>query len=128
MAIEKQAYCEVGKERSKSACTIRPKVDIWETQDAFNLEAEVPGVDKQNLDVKLEDGVLTIIGRVNVGGPEGTKTVHSEYRERNYERTFEVSNDIEGDKINAELRNGILCVILPKRETAKPKQIAINLT
>ncbi len=128
MATEKQTCCDIENARSDSAYTIRPNVDIWETSDSFNLEAEIPGVNQENLDVKLEGGVLTIIGRVNAGGPEGMQSLHSEYQSRNFERTFEVSNDIEGDNINADLKNGILHIVLPKREAAKPKQIEIKVT
>lgn len=128
MATEKQTCSDVENARSNSAYTIRPNVDIWETPDAFNLEAEIPGVSKENLDVKLEDGVLTIIGRINAGGPEGMQSVHSEYQSRNFERAFEISNGIEGDKISADLKNGILHIVLPKIEAVKPKQIAIKVT
>lgn len=105
--------------------TFTPKVDIWETPEGYHLEVEMPGVDQNGLDVKLEDGVLSILGRVEAVNESGFEMVYSEYETGNYERQFQISDTIDEDKIQALLKNGVLELQLPKRESAKPKCIKV---
>ncbi len=107
--------------------TFTPKVDIWETQDSYNLDVEMPGVDKNGLDVKLEDGVLSILGRVAPDNTVACEKVHSEYETGNYERQFHISEVIDEEKIQASIKNGVLNLELPKRESAKPKRIEVKV-
>lgn len=101
-----------------------PRVDIWETETALHLTAEMPGVSADRVDVHLEDGTLTILGRVE---PENFgECVHSEYRVGNFERAFRISEKIESQAIEASMRDGVLAVTLPKAEAAKPRQIAVQ--
>jgi len=105
--------------------TYTPKCDIWETADTVYLEAELPGVEEQNVDIKLEDGVLSILGRVN--GPDfaGYQRSYCEYESGNFERSFRVSEAIDEERITAALKNGLLHVELPKREAVKPRRIQV---
>lgn len=107
--------------------TFTPKTDIWETEDGYNLEVEMPGVGSNGVDVKLEDGVLSILGRVQPENIDGFEKVYSEYEVGNYERQFEVSGIVNEEKIQASLKNGVLELKLPKRETAKPKRIQVKV-
>jgi HSP20 family protein len=106
--------------------TFTPKVDIWETQDGYNLEVEMPGVDRDGLDVKLEDGVLNILGRVTPDDTAKFEQVHAEYETGNYERQFQVSEVIDEGKIQASIKNGVLNLELPKRESARPRRIEVK--
>lgn len=105
--------------------TYTPKCDIWETADAVYLEAELPGVEEQNVDVKLEDGVLSILGRVAVPDLTGYQRSYTEYESGNFERSFRVSEAIDEGRISASLKHGLLHVELPKREAVKPRRIQV---
>lgn len=103
---------------------ISPNVNIVETKDAYILEAEMPGVAKNGLEVGLEDNVLTITGR-----RQSDASVNLVYRESNpvdYRRVFELDPSIEAGKINAHMEQGILTLTLPKAEKVKPRKITVN--
>jgi HSP20 family protein len=114
-------------ETSVNEYTYTPKVDILETESSFNIVAEMPGVDRNGVNVKLEDGVLTILGRVQPVNFAGYEMAFSEYKVGNFERAFQISDDINEDEIQATMANGILTLVLPKQEAAKPKQIQVNV-
>jgi HSP20 family molecular chaperone IbpA len=107
--------------------TFTPKVDIWETEAGYHIEVEMPGVEKEGVDVKLEKGVLSILGRVQAEDTLGFEKVYSEYEFGNYERQFQISEIIDETKVKAVIKNGILQVELPKRESAKPKRIEVKV-
>jgi HSP20 family molecular chaperone IbpA len=105
--------------------TFTPCVDIWETGEDYRLELEMPGVDATGVDVQLEDGVLNVVGRVAPMNYEGYNRTYSEYEVGNYERSFTVANEIDAEKIQATIKNGVLSLILPKREAVKPRRIEV---
>ncbi|MBN1521612.1 MAG: Hsp20/alpha crystallin family protein [Candidatus Aureabacteria bacterium] len=109
-----------------SGYVFTPKVDIWETEDDIHLIAEMPGVDEKNVDINLEDQTLTILGRVMPDEMEGYEKVYSEYHVGNYERSFTVAQDIDRDKIKATMKQGVLTLVVPKSESAKPKRIEVK--
>jgi len=103
---------------------VSPNVNIIETKDGYILEAEMPGVAKEGLQVSLEENVLTIAGR-----RQPDPSANLVYRESNpvdYRRVFELDPTIDTGKINAQLEQGILTLMLPKAEKAKPRQITVN--
>ena len=103
-----------------------PDVDIYETKDALWLRADMPGVDEQSLNVHLADGVLTLEGQVSVKDYENLAPVYTEYNVGNYVRRFTLSNDIDSDRIQARMKNGVLELELPKAERAKPRKIQVS--
>ena len=105
---------------------VAPLVDIYETADEYYLTANIPGVSKENVKIKLEEGFLVIMGRVNVDETKNRKYVLNEIEEGNYYRRFKISESIDEQKIDAKLENGILSVKLPKHERVKPKSIEIK--
>lgn len=105
--------------------TFTPCVDIWETGEDYRLELEMPGVDPAGVDVQLEDGVLNVVGRVAPVSYQGYNRTYSEYEVGNYERSFTVANEIDADKIQATIKNGLLSLILPKCEAVKPRRIEV---
>lgn len=104
----------------------RPTTDIFETGDKIILEAELPGVSRDGLDITLENRVLTIRGQFKDRNRDGWRAVYAEYGEGDYERSFSVSEDIDRDKIDASFRNGMLRLELPKAETAKARKISVG--
>lgn len=105
---------------------VAPMVDIYETNDDYYLVANMPGVAKEDVKVKLEDGDLVIMGRVNFLGEMKKKYLMKEIDSSNYFRKFKLSDSVDEDKIDAKLENGRLFVFLPKVERVKPKTIEIK--
>jgi HSP20 family protein len=104
---------------------VSPSVNIVETKEAYVLQAEMPGVAKEGLEVNLEDNVLTITGRRL---PE-TGNVNLLYRESNpadYRRVFQLDPSIETGRISAQIEQGILTLNLPKAEKVKPRRITVS--
>lgn len=105
---------------------VAPLVDIYETEDNFFLVASMPGVAKDAAHVKLEDGSLVMMGRIEYEEVTKRKYVLQENELGNYYRKFNVSDSIDSNKIDARFENGQLAVTLPKHERIKPKTISIN--
>jgi len=102
-----------------------PAVDIFETEQGLTLVADLPGVDKDGVSVKVEENVLTIRGKV---APRQYKQLtYNEFELLDYYRQFELGEMVDQSKIGAELRNGVLTLQLPKAEKAKPKQISVKV-
>ena len=114
-----------GGEQTRPGRTYTPDVDICETRDSLWLWADMPGVDKDSIEVKLADGVLSIEGRVSLKDYENLSPVYTEYNVGNYARRFTVSPDIDGERIKARMSNGVLELELPKLERAKPRRIEV---
>lgn len=103
---------------------VLPEVNIYETQEGYTLEADMPGVSKDGLEIVLERNELTLVGHRQDSRPE---TVH--YRESSdgdYRRVFELDPEIHTEKISARVENGVLTLHLAKREHAKPRKIAVT--
>lgn len=103
-----------------------PPADVRETDEAYTFELEIPGVAKEDLHIEAEGNVLTIKGeRKPAAGSEHGTCVRSERSHGAFERSFEITDGFEADRIEAKLENGILRVTLPKREASKPKHITV---
>jgi HSP20 family protein len=105
---------------------VTPPVDIYENGDGLVVKADLPGVAKENLDVRVENGLLTIQTRpaqVTAGGAP----VYREYALANFFRQFELSDKVDQQKISADLNHGVLTLKLPRAEEAKPKRIDVKM-
>ncbi len=103
-----------------------PLIDIHEGPDGLVLEADLPGATEQSVTVQLEDNVLTLHAHVPSPVPEGARVLHEEYRVSDFHRSFILSDEVERGRIAAELRNGVLRLMLPKAERAKTRRIEIK--
>ncbi|OPX23152.1 MAG: heat-shock protein Hsp20 [Planctomycetales bacterium 4484_123] len=110
-----------GVERTRSGKVFSPPVDIWETDEAIVLAADMPGVDAESVEVSLEDGVLTIRGAVRPHGPEGADLAYAEYDPGDYVRRFSISEEIDQDRIEARIAGGVLRLTLPKAQPTRRK-------
>jgi len=113
-------------EKIRNVKTFVPRVDIYETKDSIFLIADMPGVDENTVDVELEKNILTITGKVEDGMLKNHTLIFSEYEVGDYERSFTLSDEIDREKINATVKQGVLRLELPKAEKIKPKKIAIK--
>jgi len=118
---------EVEKQESTApARSFVPTADIYEAENALTLVLEMPGVDKGNVEINVEAGVLSIEGRLDFSKYEGMQPVYTEYNIGNYRRSFTLSNKIDQDKISAEMKDGVLTLVLPKAEEAKARRIPVG--
>lgn len=107
------------------AVTVTPRADVLETDDEFLLLADMPGVAADSLDIRFENGELTLHGR-RADDSAGRTRALWEYEVTNYFRTFRLTDHIAADRIEAELKNGVLTLHLPKAEAVKPRRIAVK--
>jgi HSP20 family protein len=120
------AYTSRGEEKDLIASTWNPSVDIYETENALVMKAELPGINENDIELKIEDSTLTL---------KGDRKFEKETKEDNYHRiersygsfyrSFTLPRNIDQDKIKAESENGILKVTLPKKAELKPKKVKI---
>jgi HSP20 family molecular chaperone IbpA len=103
-----------------------PNTDIYETEEALTLVMEMPGVEKKDVNVQLENDVLRVEGRIDFAKYEGLEPVYSEYNVGHYARGFTLSDKIDQDGISAELADGVLTLTLKKAKAALPRRIAIR--
>jgi HSP20 family protein len=106
-----------------------PSVDIEEAEDKYVIKADLPGVDKKDIDVKLENGVLSIRGQKTVEKESGKDTRHHR-RERfqgTFARSFTLPEAVDADAVDASYRDGVLSLHIPKKEEAKPRSIDIKV-
>jgi len=104
---------------------IVPPVDIHETENEFIIKADMPGVDKGDVEITLENGTLTINGRVK-NEETGNDLKYREFNLYNFYRSFNVGREINGDAIKATMENGVLVLALPKKEELKPRKIEVT--
>jgi HSP20 family molecular chaperone IbpA len=103
-----------------------PPADIYETRDKIVVLAELPGVAPDAVEITLERRMLTIRGRNASNGHAGYQRVYNEYNDGDYERSFTLSENIDRDRIEATLKDGVLHLVLPKAETAKARRIELK--
>jgi HSP20 family molecular chaperone IbpA len=103
-----------------------PPADIYETKDSIVVLAEMPGVSSDGVDISLERRVLTIRGRGATNEHAGYQRVYNEYSGGDYERVFTLSENIDRDRIEATLKDGVLQLVLPKAEAAKARKIELK--
>jgi len=115
-------------QRTPARPVFLPPADIYETRDNLVVLAEMPGVTEDGVDITLERRVLTIRGRSAADEHAGYQRVYSEYTAGDYERVFTLSENIDRDRIEATLKDGVLHLVLPKAETARARKIELKTT
>ena len=103
-----------------------PPIDIYETPDGLVLYADLPGVDSEGLDLQVQDNRLTLFGRVTSYFPQTAQLLHQEYHVCDFLRSFILSDEVDHDRIQAKLTNGVLRVELPRAPRAKPRRIEVS--
>lgn len=127
-ALQAKEKAEVASaaEQTKPGPIFTPAVDIFETEEELTLLADLPGVKPDDLSIDLREGTLTLSGEAGPQEGSGETEVFREYRTGRYFREFTVSEMINQAKIEAELKDGVLRLKLPKAEAAKPRQITVK--
>lgn len=106
--------------------SIRPDIDIFEDESGVTLMADLPGVDKEGLDIQVDNETLTIDAKAELDMPEAMQAVYADIRATRYQRSFSLSSELDGDKAEARLKDGVLSLWIPKREQYKPRKIEIR--
>jgi HSP20 family protein len=126
LQVQQKRELENKEESTVPARVFLPTADIYETDDALNVVLEVPGVDKNSVDIRVEDSVLKIEGRLDFSKYQGLQPLYTEYNVGHYSRSFRLSSKIDQNKIAAELKDGVLSLVMPKVEEAKPRTIQVK--
>ena len=126
LQVQKKREQEKREETTIPARIFLPIADIYETQDALTVILEMPGVEKNNLDVRVEDGVLHVEGKLDLSKYRDLQPLYIEYNVGHYARSFQLSSKIDQNKIEAALKDGVLSLTLPKVEEAKARTILVS--
>ena len=126
MVSSQTGGAQVADQAAVSMPVLTPAVDIYETEDALVLLADMPGVTKDNLNIHLEENILTLEGEAHAPLVQGETFLLQEYRVGRYMRQFTLSDLIDQSKIDAKLKNGELILTLPKAVKAKPTAIQVQ--
>jgi HSP20 family protein len=126
LKVQQKRELEKKQEATIPARIYVPPTDIFETEQALTIVAEMPGVEKAKVDVSVEDGVLTIQGQIDFSKYQDLRPVYTEYNVGHYRRSFSLSNRIDQNRISAEMNDGVLTLVLPKAEEAKPRRISVG--
>jgi HSP20 family protein len=105
---------------------MRPPVDVFEDADGLTLLADLPGVSKERLNVRVERDTLIVEGDVQITLPEQMQAVYADIRSTHYQRRFALSDELDAESIEASLKDGVLTVRIPKRPETKPRRIEVR--
>jgi HSP20 family protein len=103
-----------------------PRTNFYDDGDALRMQLEVPGIERENLTIKVQGNYLEISGARTSDHPEGYTNHRKERADGSFTRSFTLPTEVDAEHIEARLKNGILTLVLPKAETAKPKQITVH--
>lgn len=117
---------EVVKKNRDNLPLFTPYTDILEKEEGFYIVMDLPGVNKEDLELNLKDNELEVRAKSHVEKPEKSKNIHVEFVDGEFKRQFTLSETVDKDKIKASLKNGVLKLFLPKAEEAKPRKIEIT--
>jgi len=124
--IEMKQESENTVERTRDRRVFSPRTDIIETADHYLVVADIPGADENNVSITLEKNVLSIEAHTETAAPEGYSLILSEYGMGDFARSFVLSDQIDREKIEASVKNGVLRLVLPKSGPAKAHSIKVN--
>jgi HSP20 family molecular chaperone IbpA len=126
LQVQQKREVEKKQETTVPARQFSPTADIFETDRSLTVVLEMPGAKKENVDVNVDDGILKIDGKIDFSKYEGLRPVYTEYNIGHYTRSFRLSSAIDQTKISAEMKDGVLTVVLPKSERAQPRRIEVS--
>jgi len=116
------------RQTRKPGKLMRPPVDIFEDETGITLLADMPGVSKERLDIQVDKDTLSIAGEVDISMPEGMEALYADIRSTRYERGFALSGEMDTEKIEAVLRDGVLSLRIPKRAERQPRKIKVQVS
>jgi len=112
---------------SDTASYLRPPVDIFEDSGGITVLADMPGVSKEKLQLKVDHDSLTVEGEVTIDIPDGMAALYADVQATRYHRSFTLSSELDADAIDASLKDGLLRIRIPKRPEAQPRKIEVQV-
>jgi len=106
---------------------LRPSVNVFEDAEGITVEADIPGVSKERLHLKVDNDSLLLEGDIHVGMPEGMEPLHADLRATRYSRSFALSRELDAEGIVASLKDGVLKLRIPKRAEVRPRKIEVRV-
>jgi len=113
--------------REARTAPIAPAIDVFEDEEGIVLRADLPGVTKESLDVRVDGETLTIAGQVSLGEAKTLGSVYAEVRVADYRRELVLSRDLDSSRIDAAIKDGVLQVRVPKLEQARPRRVPVRV-
>jgi HSP20 family protein len=126
LQVQKKRQLENKAETTIPTRVFVPAADIYEAENDLTVILEMPGVEKKNVEINIEDGILNVEGRIDLTKYQGLQPLYTEYNIGHYSRSFRLSSKIDQNKIAAEMKDGVLALKLPKVEEAKPRAIQVK--
>jgi HSP20 family protein len=126
LQVQQKREVEQPEETTVPARFYQPNTDIFEDESSLTVVMEMPGVQRGNLEIKIEKNVLDVEGKIDFSAYKDLEPVYTEYNVGHYRRSFSLSSKIDQEKISADLNDGLLTLVLPKAEEAKPRTIKIS--
>jgi len=118
---------DAARPAARAEATLLPPVDVIEDAQGITLFADLPGVPRDKVTLHVEDDTLSIEGEVALPTPEGMQPSHAEVQLPKYRRVFQLSKELDADKVTAELNHGVLKLRIPKAEHAQPRKVEIRV-
>jgi HSP20 family molecular chaperone IbpA len=117
---------DVERRERESEVVLRPPVDIFEDAEGITLQLDMPGVAKDRLDIQADKTNLVIEGSAHIDMPQGMEALYAEVRSTVFRRSFTLSSELEAEKIDASLKDGVLTVRVPRRAELRPRKIEVR--
>jgi HSP20 family molecular chaperone IbpA len=125
---EAQAPAPQAQPRDREQPTLTPRVDVLEDGAGITLLADLPGVPRDALEIQVEGDALTIEGQVSTVTPQAMEATYAEVRVPRYRRMFTLSRELDGSRIEAQLKDGVLRLRIPKQEHAQPRRVQVKVS
>jgi HSP20 family protein len=116
----------VGQDVKQQEQAILPAVDIFENESGITVQADMPGVSRDRLDVHIDSDTLAIEGVADIPMPAGMDAIYADIRSKRYQRSFSLSRELDTERIEANLKDGVLTLHIPKREEHRPRRIEVQ--
>ena len=126
MSDNKQVAKIASQPQQQQQRSVLPGVDLFEDASGITLLADMPGVPRDKLELKVEGDTLVVEGSMQLRIPEGLETIYAEVRVLRYRRSFGLTRELDSTKIDAKLKDGVLTLRIPKQENAQPRRIAVS--
>jgi len=126
LQVQQKREVEQPEETTVPARFYQPNTDIFEDESSLTVVMEMPGVQRGNVEIKIEKNVLDVEGKIDFSAYKDLEPIYTEYNVGHYRRSFSLSSKIDQEKISADLNDGLLTLVLPKAEEAKPRTIKIS--
>jgi HSP20 family molecular chaperone IbpA len=126
LQVQEKKEVERKEEATVPVRSFLPHTDIYENEDALTVIMEVPGAEKKDIDVQVENDVLRVEAKINFANYQALEPLYTEYNVGHFARSFALSNRLDQQQISAQLEDGVLTLVLKKAKEAQPRRIAVS--